>query len=208
MSENSFKKFLFRKINNSNFRKILSLTSAIFILLILYRSGIVAPMFVNGEAVTIADIIYSYNMGGIKGLKNRLLEAKILEIEAKKRNIIITKDEIDSELNRAEEEAILSGLTLKEILDNKDQSLSDYQRELKTRLTIYKILSQSTTMDDDAIDKIMEENKWLYNNEKEAEEVREELRKLLIDTQYQFEYQKIIKEAKADSKVNYIFDFK
>ena len=208
MSENSFKKFLFRKINNSNFRKILSLTSAIFILLILYRSGIVAPMFVNGEAVTIADIIYSYNMGGIKGLKNRLLEAKILEIEAKKRNIIITKDEIDSELKRAEEEAILSGLTLKEILDNKDQSLSDYQRELKTRLTIYKILSQSTTMDDDAIDKIMEENKWLYNNEKEAEEVREELRKLLIDTQYQFEYQKIIKEAKADSKVNYIFDFK
>ena len=208
MSENSFKKFLFRKINNSNFRKILSLTSAIFILLILYRSGIVAPMFVNGEAVTIADIIYSYNMGGIKGLKNRLLEAKILEIEAKKRNIIITKDEIDSELNRAEEEAILSGLTLKEILDNKDQSLSDYQRELKTRLTIYKILSQSTTMDDDAIDKIMDENKWLYNNEKEAEEVREELRKLLIDTQYQFEYQKIIKEAKADSKVNYIFDFK
>jgi len=208
MSENSFKKFLFRKINNSNFRKILSLTSAIFILLILYRSEIVAPMFVNGEAVTIADIIYSYNKGGVKGLKNRLLEAKILEIEAKKRNIIITKDEIDSELNRAEEEAILSGLTLKEILDNKDQSLSDYQRELKTRLTIYKILSQSTTMDDDAIDKIMEENKWLYNNEKEAEEVREELRKLLIDTQYQFEYQKIIKEAKADSKVNYIFDFK
>src|SRR3989344_6302941 len=197
MSENSFKKFLFRKINNSNFRKILSLTSAIFILLILYRSEIVAPMFVNGEAVTIADIIYSYNKGGVKGLKNRLLEAKILEIEAKKRNIIITKDEIDSELKRAEAEAILSGITLKEILDNKDQSLSDYQRELKTRLTIYKILSQSTTMDDDAIDKIMEENKWLYNNENEAEEVREELRKLLIDTQYQFEYQKIIKEAKA-----------
>ena len=208
MTKDKFKRILMKKIGKKPFLKLLSLLSALMILIILYKKGVIAPMFINGQAITIRQIYESYKEGGYKGVTDRLLLDKFIDLESKRRNIVITSQEMEVEIKQAEKEALENGKTLNQILNESDQSLSTYEKNLKVRLTIYKILSESVNIDDQKIDEVIEESGWLFKDDKEAETVREELRKYLIDSSYQKKYQSLIKEAKANFEINYIINFK
>lgn len=197
-------KLLYTEIKERTFLRFLSLVFVVFLLSYLYDKGIISPLFVNGEPVSLSEILESYREGGPDNLLDRIVAEKIVEIEARKRNIELKEEEIAAEIDEFERKAIENGKTLTQILAEKDKTLAQLEKETKVRLTLYKILGSSVSFDEEEIDRVIEENPWLYKDDAEMEEVREEVRDLLIDARLKKSIDTWIRDAKAQSKVEYL----
>lgn len=203
---NKLDRMLHKSFTSRGLVKLITLLFSVLLLLFLYKQGVVAPMFVNGEPITLSDIYLSYKQGGPENALDRAIAEKIVEYEARKRNIVVKKAELEAEMARIEKQAIENGKTLTQIASESNLTVDEYEKSVKTRLTIYKIVAQSVEIDDAEIDRVIEQNEWIYRDAQQQEQVREEVRQLLIERRIDEEYQQFIKDAKASSEIDYILD--
>lgn len=203
ISKAKVKRFLDREIKVRFLLQIISTFLALFILWNLYKKGVVAPAFINGEPITFGEILrIVQDKGGPKNALDQLIVEKIIEFEAKKRNIIVKKEEIDAEIAKAEKKALENGKTLLELYKESGQSAQELEKNVKLRITLYKILSQDVDVTEAEIDSFIDKNKDMYKGQ-DREEIRKEVKELLISQKTQELYDSFITEAKANTK----FDF-
>ena len=199
-------KVLKKKIKNIWLFRALSLVCGIFILYFLYRNEIIAIAFINGQPVTLTEVVKIYTSPEEENVLDRIISEKLIEYEAKKRNIHVRSEEIAEEIARIEKEAISNGMTLAQLLKESDKTAKDLEKDVKIKIIIYKILSEDIELSEYEIDKFIKENPDLYENLSE-EETRERVRRLLIDAKLQDEYGSWIQEAKASSEIKYIINY-
>lgn len=206
MEKNNFiQKILKKKIEVKRLLKYLSTLIAIIILIVLYKRGIVAPLFVNGEAVTFSEIAKVISKDDANYF-DQLIAEKIILFEARKRNIEVRKGEIEAEIYKIEKEALENGITLVKLLKEKNTSLEELERNTKTRIMLYKILSEDVEISEWEIEDYIRQNQHLFK-EGEEELVREDVIQILLDKKVSEMYETWIREAKAESEVKYIIDY-
>jgi foldase protein PrsA len=195
---NIFKK----KYKIENFYKLIATIFSIFILINLYKIGIIAPIFLNGEPATIPEIMKVINNEGSKGLFDKLIAEYVISYEAKKRNIIVKKEEIEKEVNRLENKVIENGTSLLQLMKDSNQTSKKLEKDIKLRITLYKILENDIDVTEDEIDTFIEENKDMYNN-KEDLEIRKEVKELLISKKSLDIYNSWVRDSYAKGNVDY-----
>ncbi len=206
MNKYDIKRIFKIKISNIWLFKSASLIFVIFILLSLYKRGVIALAFINGQPISISDVIRYFESKDKNNIIDKIISEKLIEYEAKKRNIIVKQEEIRSEILKIEKEALTNGKTLAQILKESNQTASDLERNVRLRIIVYKILSQDIDLSEDEIDKFIRENPELYEN-MSREEAREGVRKLLLDSKIKERYDSWIEEVKASSKIDYFIKF-
>lgn len=187
--------------------KIGSTFAAILMLGFLYKKNIIAFAFVNGEAISLTDTIQLIRTGYSPQVFDAFMTEKLVEIEARKRGIIVSKEEIEKDIRRIEEDLALQGKTLTEVLVNSDQSLEDFQRNVKFHLTVYKLLSDNVEITPEEVDKYIKENDYIFSSPKERVEVEKEVEELLFKEKLSAEYDKWIRDVKAGSEIDYLVHF-
>lgn len=202
---NYIQHLLKKKIEVKRLLKYLSTLVAIIILIVLYKRGIVAPLFVNGEAVTFSEIAKVISKDDANYF-DQLIAEKIILFEARKRNIEVRKGEIEAEIYKIEKEALENGITLVKLLKEKNTSLEELERNTKTRIMLYKILSEDVEISEWEIEDYIRQNQHLFK-EGEEELVREDVIQILLDKKVSEMYETWIREAKAESEVKYIIDY-
>lgn len=202
----SFVRVLKKKIEISYFLKFISTILVIFMLFVIYKKGIVAPLFINGEPVSFSEILKVLTDKEEGNFLDRLIAQKVLEYEAKKRNIVVKTEEVQSEILRIEKEAVENGKTLLQILKEKDQTLADLEKNVRTRILIYKIVEDEVGVSEEEIDEYINQHKEL-TGDRYSEEVRQEVKRLLLDKKVSEFYRNWIKDTKAKTKVRYIIDY-
>ncbi len=206
VSKRKISLILKEKIQNVWLYRGISLLFGIIILFYLYKTGVIAIAFINGQPITVSEVVKIYTSPNKENVLDKIISEKIIEYEAKKRNIQIDSEEITSEIARMEKEAIANGKTMAQLLKESGQTTKDLEKNVRLRIIIYKILSEDIVLSELEIDKYIEENPDLYKN-LSREEAREGVRKLLIDSKLQDKYQTWIKEAKASSDIQYLIKF-
>ena len=196
-------RILKENIKNIWLFRAISLLCGIFILYFLYRNEIIAIAFINGQPITLSDIVKVYSSPDENNFLDRIISEKVIEYEAKKRNIKVMKEEIEEEVLKIEREALANGNTLAQILEESDQTTKDLEKNIRLRIIIYKILSENIELSEEEIDRFVRDNPELYESLSE-EETRDEVRKLLIDAKIKEEYKTWIREAKASSEIRYL----
>ena len=192
------------KIRAISLLKFTTTLTAILILVFLYKNGYIAPFFVGGEPITLREISRIIkDKGGPKNAIDKLIAEKIIEIEAKKRNIMVRSEEIEEELLLEEKRALENGKTLLAMLEESDETIEDLKNNIKLRITLYKILRQDIDVTEEEIDAYIEKNKVIYE-EKEKKQIRDGVRKLLLGVKIQTEYETWIREAKAATEINFL----
>lgn len=193
------------KIEVKRLLKYLSTVIAILIMVVLYKRGIVAPLFVNGEAVTFGEIarVISKEDGSYL---DQLIAEKVIQFEANKRNIEVQKEEVEVEMLRIEKEALDNGITIIQLLKEQDSTIAELEKNTKTRLMLYKILSEDVEITEWEIEEyIRENNEFLEEGEEDI--VRDEVIRILLDKKVSEMYDTWIREAKAESEVNYLINY-
>jgi hypothetical protein len=192
--------------NNRIFWQILSTCTAIIILFTLYNLGIVSFLYINHQPVSLGEFVLFVKREGPDNAIDRLITEKIIEIEAKRRNIYVTQQEISEELSNYHQKALESSVVFSDIIINSAQTSKDVEKNIKLRIMLYKILSQDIEVTEWEVDQYFKENRELFKG-KEEDEIKREIKRILINEKVTQKYESWIKEAKASAEVNYIIDY-
>ena len=195
-------KILHAKIELSLLLKILSTILVVYVLVLAYRQGAIAPLFVNGKPITFGDIISGFRYHEPGNVLDQVILEKVVEYEAQKRNIVVTAEEVEAEITRLQNTATENGKTLYQLYKDSGQTTADIDRNARVHLTIIKILEQDTTITEENIDQFIHTHPDLYPY-KDREDIRQEVKKILLHEAVNTKYDTWAKEAKAHSSIEY-----
>lgn len=202
----NIKRDLTKRRSESMFWMAGSLFISLAILFTLYSRGIIAVMFINGEPVTLREVIYAFKHDDADNALNNLITQKIIDYEVKKRNITLESDATLNELKRLNQEAKLQGKTVSKLLIEREQSYQDFINNVTTTLKIYEMLGRDIEITEKEIDDYLKNNEYYFENTNE-EVVREQIKNFMLNEKISRKYDSWIKDARANIDVNYLVNF-
>ncbi len=167
---------------------------AVLVLLYLFKGLFVAAM-VNGRPITRFAVISELEKQDGGSVLQSLVTKELINEEAKKSSVVVTKEQIDAEIAKIEDSIKAQGQTLDEALATQGWTRTDLENQIRTQLIVEAILADKVTVAEQEIDDYIKANK--------STEPRESISQLLRQQKLMTEYQTWIQELLAKAKVNY-----
>jgi foldase protein PrsA len=178
---------------------------AIIILVLLYANiGLLLAAMVNGQPVTRLQLVKELEKQGGKQVLESIITEKLIYQEAKKNNIIITQQDLDSELASIDEQLKLQGTDLDTALAFQGQTRDDLTKDLKIKLTVEKLISDKINITDAEINSYFETNKNTFEEKATLESVKDQIINALEQQKLSEIYQQWIQELKSKSTIKYL----
>ena len=156
----------------------------------LFRSKEVAAASVNGEKIT-KDQLYDVMLkSGGKEALDSLISQKLVALEANKKNIVVSDQEVQTELQKYYDNYGSEDAFSQELAKN-GYTLEEFKKEIVNEQSIRKILEPQIPITDEEMKNYFDENKTMFtpqgrtaNYEASKAEVREALLQSKLETQY------------------------
>lgn len=185
---------------------VVNTLAALLILFYLYDNGIISIAFINGEPITVREAARVITSGDSQSELDRLIAKKLIEYEAKRQKIIVTKDEIRRQVYIYQKEALRQGKTIAELMQTSDQNLGEIDENVKLQITIYKIVAKDLEPTDEDLDEYFEKYGLIYTDEEKVY-YKEQVKQFIFKDKVSQNYESWINEAKASSEVRYIINY-
>lgn len=198
------RRYILNRDKSGNYWKLSTGILTLIILVSLYSKGIIAIATINNRPVTVNELIHFLRRDQEDNIIDRALTQKLIEIEARKRQITVTSQETEKEIKRLTVLAAKNGKTIYELLQTSEEDGRELEKNVKLRMTLYKIMSSGNPITENEIDSFIDNNEDLYKPE-EKEIIRTELKGLLLNKKISEDYDGWIREVNA-ADVDYIID--
>jgi parvulin-like peptidyl-prolyl isomerase len=186
---------------------LIGLTVVLLLVLGFMFKGLFVAAMVNGEPISRLSVISELEKQGGKQTLTSLINQALILQEAKKKNIQISKSDIDASLKQIEDSLKGQGQDLDTALSAQGMTRQDLEGQLKLRLLVEKILADKTKVSDKEIADYIEKNKDTFPTTMKEEEIRksvaEQLKQQKLASESQTWLQELNKNAKIDHFVNY-----
>ena len=143
---------------------------------------------------------------GQKVLQNRVTEALIMQ-EAKKQKISITKEELNAEMAKVEEEIKSSGQDLDTLLSAYGMTRADYEKQTNLQLLVNKLVGTSNLVTDEEIKSYYDANVSSFPKGTTLESVKEEIRAQLAQSKVSENIQTWLQDLESKAKITYFLTF-
>lgn len=183
-------------------------SAIIALLALLYLGkGLFIAALVNGQPISRLSVVRELEkQGGSQTLDNLVVKALIFQ-EAKNKSIVVSQQEIDSEISRIEGIVSKQGMTLDQALSSQNQSRDYLVEQIKIQKTVEKILSDKITVTDGEVKDYFDKNKDLYDKGAKIEDVSGDIKTQLSQTKLSSAYQAWISDLKKNASINYFVSF-
>jgi len=172
----------------------------IVLLAVLFKSVFIAAI-VNGEPITRLSVVNALEkQGGKTALDNLITKTLILQ-EAKKRNIVVTKSDIDAEIKKITANLQAQGSTLDQALASQGMTKSDLNDEVTIQVDIQKMVGTDIAVTQQEIDIFVAANKAQMQAGTTEAQFREEATAQLKQQKLQTKTQDFIKSLQTKAKV-------
>lgn len=188
------------------FTKKRTITALVVILVLagLYFSrSLIFAAWVNGKPVYRYTLVRELEKQGGKQVLDGLIEKSLVDSEAKKNNVAISKEEITNEIKNIETTVSAQGISLDEALSLRGMSRADLEGQIKTQLTVEKILSSKITITDAELKDYFNSNKTLFGQNPVFDKVKDQVQAQLFQQKLSTEYSTWITELKTKAKILY-----
>jgi parvulin-like peptidyl-prolyl isomerase len=142
---------------------------------------------------------------GQKVLQNRITEALIKQ-EAKKQKITVSKEELNAEMTKVEEEIKASGQDLDTLLSAYGMTRADYEKQTNLQLLVNKLVTGSDTVTDEEITSYFNTNKASYPAGTKIETVKEDIRAQLAQSKVSGNVQTWLSDLEKKAKITYFLN--
>ncbi len=187
---------------------------AIFVLVILisgvllyFFKGLFIASLVNGEPITRLSVIQTLESQNGKATLDNLITKKLILQEEKKRNVQVSKNDIDSEIKKIEESLKTQGTTLDQALESQGMTRNQLNEEIKIQLSIQKMVEKDVKVTDKEINDFVTANKDQFPEASTEAQMKQEASDQLKQQKVQEKTQALIsdlqKKAKIRNFVNY-----
>lgn len=201
------KKISFKKENLKLTPKKIYILLIVFLVIFLFliRSAIFAA-FVNGKPIFRLSVVSIAEKQDGSTILDNLIEKKLIFSEAKKQNVKITEEEIDTEVKNIEEVLKQQNITLDQALELSNQDMKNLKEQIKIQKIAEQILGKNIEILEEEISDYYTTNKDYFGSSK-LEDVKEEIKDELYNQKLSTEYTTWIEELKVDAKIKYIVNY-
>ena len=168
--------------------------------------GIFIAATVNGSPIMRLAVIQKLEKTSGKGLLDSLINEKLIQNEARAKNIIVSDDEINDQIKAIESQVAMQGNTLDAALAAEGMSMDDLKKQIMFQKEIEKLLADTINVTDEEVLQYIEDNKIPIPQGQEAtiaDQIKSEMRNQKIST----EAQTLITNLKSKAKIQRFVDY-
>jgi parvulin-like peptidyl-prolyl isomerase len=187
--------------------KFLSFKVVILILVVLavlglayYYKGLFIAATVDGQPITRFAAVKELEKQNGKEILDALISEKLINIEAEKRNISVSQEEIDKQVKKIEDQVSQSGGTLDEMLAAQGVSRDELLKQIMLQQKAEKILSDKIQVSDEEVDKYITDSGQTLEPGKEAEQ-REQIKDGLRQQKFSSEISSWLSDARSKASI-------
>jgi hypothetical protein len=175
-------------------------------LLFSYRGMFIAAT-VNGSPISRLALIHQLEKSAGKGTLDMMVVQKLIDLEAKKNGITVTREEIDAQIKIIEDQIAAQGAaTLAEMLVSRGMTQRDLEKQITTQQQVEKLIADKTAVTDQEVDQFISSQKITLKADEEAE-VRTQIAAQLKQEKVNTEGNALVESLRKDAKVSYFVDF-
>ncbi len=190
-------------------KKVAAIVAGILILVSLiyvYRNLFVAAI-VDGKPISRLSIIQSSEkQSGKQVLESEISKLLILS-EAKKKNISVSQDEIDTQISNIVKSLSGQGQTLDQALIAQSMTKQELVEQIKIQKIVEKLFSKDVTVSTKDIDDYIASNKITAPEGVTEDQLKTSVKQQLQQQKISENFQTWLADAKKSSKVNYFVNY-
>ena len=181
----------------------------LFLLLALMAisKGLFVAAMVDGKPISRLKLIKTLEKESGKQALDSLVTKELILQEARDKNISVSLQDIQPDLDAVTNQLEAEGTTLDAALAVRGLTKESFEENLKMQKVVEKMLEAETSVTDDEINQYFEENKDFYGKDAKYEDLKEDLRLQLKQTKLETEYQKLYEKLKSESDIKYFVNF-
>lgn len=198
---------------NFKFKKPKPLVIAIGVVVILiisalfFAKGLFVVATVNGSPISRLSVIVELEERGGKQALEAIIDKKIIENEFKKKGVIVSKEEVDAEIEKIETQVASQGGTLEAALEQQGLTEEKLREQITIQKKLEKILADKVTVSEAEIDAYITDSKATLPEDVEMADFRKQVSEQLKGQKFQEEAQKWISDLTASTKIKYYITY-
>ena len=184
---------------------IIAIVIIIGVLAYIYK-GVFIAATVDGSPIMRLTIIQKLEKTSGKNLLDSLINEKLIQNEARTKNIIVSDDEVNSQIKTIESQIATQGGTLDAALAEAGMSMDDLKKQIMAQKEIEKLLADKINVTDEEVAQYIKDNKVSIPQGQEAtivDQIKSEMRNQKISTEAQTLITNLKSKAKIQRFVNY-----
>ena len=184
---------------------IIAIVIIIGVLAYIYK-GVFIAATVDGSPITRLAVIQKLEKTSGKGLLDSLINEKLVQNEALAKKIIVSDDEINSQIKAIESQIAMQGNTLDAALAAEGMSMDDLKKQIIFQKEIEKLLADKINVADEEVLQYIKDNKIPIPQGQEAtiaDQIKSEIRNQKLNTEVQTLITDLKSKAKIQRFVNY-----
>jgi len=190
---------------NTKTALIIAIVIIIGVLAYVYK-GVFVAATVDGSPIMRLAIIQKLEKTSGKGLLDSLINEKLVQNEARAKKIIVSDDEINSQIKAIESQVAMQGGTLDAALAAEGMSIDDLKKQIIFQKEIEKLLADKINVADEEVLQYIKDNKIPIPQGQEAtiaDQIKSEIRNQKLNTEVQTLITDLKSKAKIQRFVNY-----
>lgn len=184
------------------------IAGVVIVLAILFSCrGLFVAATVNGHPISRFALIHQLEKNAGKTTLDMIVVQTLIDLEAKKKGITVTPEEIAAQIKIIEEQIAAQGATtLPEVLRARGMTLGDLEKQITTQQQVEKLVADKTVVSDEEVNEFIASKKLTLKKEEEAEarvQIAAQLKQEKINT----EGNALVESLRTSAKISYFVDF-
>jgi len=170
-----------------------------------YKSLFIAAT-VDGSPISRLAVIQELEKASGKSLLDSLINKKLVQNEMRAKKIVVSDDEINSEIKIIEDQIAAQGNTLDAALAEQGMSRDDLKKRIIFQKEIEKLLADKINVTDEKVAQYIKDNEISIPEGQEAaiaDQIKNEIRNQKLDT----EAPALITDLKSKAKIKYFVNY-
>lgn len=187
---------------------LIALGSLILVGLLYLLKGYFVAVIVNGEPISRLALIQELEKQGGKQVLNTIVTKKLVEQEAKKKNITISQKEVDDEYKKFEQNFAKQGQNITQLLQAKGTGIDDFKDQIKVRKMLEKLIGDQVKVTDEELKQYIESRKGTYPEGMKEDEIKKSAQDELKQQKLAEKIESYVKELQDKANIQYFVPYK
>jgi len=204
----TFKSLAFTKSKEFSRKQVWIFASIIIVLVVLYfAKGLLIAATVNGAPIGRLSVVSELEKQGGQGALDSLITKSLILNEARKRNITVSKADVDSQMKKIQTEIESQGSTLDQELISQGMTRSSFSDQVKLELLLNEMVGKNATATDKEVSDYIAANKDQFPQGEIEATAREQTKQQITQQKLQQQLQDFVQNLRKKAKIIYFVNY-
>lgn len=175
----------------------------LIIVALIFAKGIFVAATVNGSPISRLSVIGELEKQGGKKVLETIIETKLIETELNKKEISVSKDDVDVEIENIKTQVASQGGTFETALAQQGLTEEKLREQITIQRKLEKLLADKVAVSEAEIDAYIKDSKANPPKDVKIEDFKKQISEQIKKQKFQSEAQKWVSDLTASAKIKY-----